>query len=271
MTDCYAVIGNPIEHSKSPEIHRRFAAATGEAMTYRRLWAPHEHFRAVAEAFCCGGGHGLNVTVPFKEEAYAFADRLSERAAAAGAVNTLRFDSDGQRFGDNTDGVGLLRDLQDNLGITIAGRRVLVLGAGGAARGVLPALLAADPAALFLANRTAARAEALAERFGTLHPCPLSAIPERGFELIVNTTAAGLQGENLELPDDVLAPGGTAYDLVYADTETPFIRWARTHGATTTSDGLGMLVEQAAEAFFVWRGVRPPTAPVIAALRRGEA
>lgn len=267
MTDCYAVIGNPIEHSKSPQIHARFAAEVGAAMRYERLWAPEAHFEAVAEAFFTGGGCGLNVTVPFKGAAYAFADTLSERARAAGAVNTLRAERDGSRCGDNTDGIGLLRDLRDNHGIPLAGRRLLLLGAGGAARGVLPALLAETPAEVVIANRTVERAEALAEDYAEARACSFEALAGKRFEVIINTTAAGLQGTMPPLPEELLTPNAAAYDLVYAEQDTPFMTWARASGAVQVCDGLGMLVEQAAESFYLWRGVYPSTAPVIADLR----
>lgn len=267
MRDHYAVVGNPIEHSKSPRIHAMFAEQSGEKVVYGRLWAPREGFEAVAEAFFCGGGHGLNVTVPFKEDAWRYASELSARAQAAEAVNTLGRTEDGRIWGDNTDGVGLLRDLRDNLQIGIAAQRLLILGAGGAARGVLAELLAEQPAEVVLANRTPQRAEQVAQRFAGIRPCGLDNIPGRGFDLIINTTAAGLQGQMPELPEDLLRPQGSCYDLVYADTDTPFMRWAREHSAAKVADGLGMLVEQAAEAFYLWREVKPTTAAVIAALR----
>ncbi len=270
MTDRYAVIGNPIEHSKSPQIHARFAAEVQADMRYARLWAPEAHFDAVAAAFLAGGGHGMNVTVPFKEAAYALADACSERARAAGAVNTLRAEPDGSRYGDNTDGIGLLRDLGRNHGITVAGRRLLLLGAGGAARGVLHSLLAEGPAQLVVANRTVARAETLAEGQAATRACGLEDLAGERFEVVINTTAAGLQGEMPPLPEGVIEAGGAAYDLVYAEQETPFMAWARSQGAAHACDGLGMLVEQAAESFYLWRGVYPSTQPVIDALRRGD-
>ncbi|ABM61830.1 shikimate dehydrogenase [Halorhodospira halophila] len=269
MSDHYAVVGNPIAHSKSPQIHTRFAAEVGADLHYHRLWAPEDHFAPVAEAFFAGGGHGLNVTVPFKGAAYTFADTLSDRARAAGAVNTLRAEPDGRHFGDNTDGIGLLRDLQTNHGIDLAGRRLLLLGAGGAARGVLHDLLGEDPRTVVIANRTVDRAEALAGNDHRIRACGFDVLAGERFEVVINTTAAGLQGEMPPLPDDLLAPGATAYDLVYADEDTPFMAWARARGAVTVCDGLGMLVEQAAESFYQWRGTYPQTAPVIEALRIG--
>ncbi len=270
MTERYAVIGNPISHSKSPQIHGRFAAQTGADLSYVRLWAPEDGFEAVAGAFFAGGGHGLNVTVPFKGQAHAFADTLTDRARTAGAVNTLRAEPDGSRLGDNTDGVGLIRDLLDNLRVPLSGARILVLGAGGAARGILPAVLEQEPAELIIANRTRSRAEALADDLPPTRAMGLDELGAEGVDLALNTTAAGLHDEMPALPAGLLASGAAAYDLVYADHDTPFMAWAREHGAGRVSDGLGMLVEQAAESFYLWRGRRPDTAPVIEALRRGE-
>ncbi|MBK1725797.1 shikimate dehydrogenase [Halorhodospira neutriphila] len=266
----YAVIGNPVGHSRSPRIHALFAEQTGEPIAYTRLEAPEAGFAAVAEAFFAGGGSGLNVTVPFKEAACAWADTLSKRARAAAAVNTLRAEADGRRHGDNTDGAGLLRDLRDNLGVAVAGRRLLVIGAGGAARGILPTLLDEAPGEVLIANRTAERAERLAAERPGVRACGLEALAgQGGFDVLLNTTAAGLQGQMPALPGELLASGAAAYDLVYADADTPFMAWARRHGAALVADGLGMLVEQAAESFAVWRGVHPRTAPVIEALRGG--
>lgn len=261
------MIGNPIGHSKSPRIHALFAEQTGEAVHYGRLWAPREEFRAVAEAFFCGGGGGLNITVPFKEDAWQFASKLSERARVAGAVNTLSCEKEGLLWGDNTDGIGLLRDLRDNLKVEVCQRRVLILGAGGAARGIMAELLAEKPVEMVLANRTPQRADEVAGRFAGVQPCGLDNIQGRHFDVVINTTAAGLQGEMPDLPKDLLQPGGCCYDLVYADTDTPFMSWARNHAAGKVADGLGMLIEQAAESFYIWRGIRPATAPVIEVLR----
>ncbi len=264
MTDRYAVFGHPIAHSKSPLIHAAFARQTGQDMTYEAILAPQNGFANSVAAFAASGGHGANVTVPFKEEAHALADRLTARAQRAGAVNTLTFEPGGS-LGDNTDGAGLVTDLQDNLGVRIADARVLLLGAGGAARGVLGPLLDCAPAALLIANRTPARAETLAGLFGDgVRGCSFDCIEGR-FDLVVNATAASLAGELPPLPHALFAPGALAYDMMYG-RDTPFLAFARARGAAT-ADGLGMLVEQAAEAFFVWRGVRPETAPVIAALR----
>lgn len=271
MTDRYAVFGNPVAHSLSPRIHTRFAEQTGEAIEYTTREVPRDGFAEAVEAFQEAGGRGINITVPFKEEAWQVADSHGPRAEACGAVNTLIFRSDGGRHGDNTDGEGLIRDLRDNQGITLRGRRLLVLGAGGAVRGILQMLAAEEPATLVVANRTVTRAEAL------LHLCPaametaacsfeeLARIP--AFDVIINGTSAALANELPPLPDGLLAPGGCAYDLMYGAQPTPFMNWAADRDAGRVSDGLGMLVEQAAESFRLWRGVAPPTAPVIQELR----
>lgn len=270
-TDRYAVMGNPIAHSKSPRIHAMFAEQTGQDMVYEAILVERGRFPEAVAAFQAAGGRGLNVTVPFKEEAYAIADARSARAERAGAVNTLVLSPDGTRHGDNTDGVGLVRDLRDNLGLALAGMRVLLVGAGGAARGILGPLLEARPATVTLANRTVARAEHLAAAFadlGPVHACGFEALAGRTFDLILNATAASLAGEVPPLPPDVVRPDTVCYDLAYGERgETPFVAWARERGAALAVDGLGMLVEQAAESFHLWRGVRPDTRPVIAALR----
>ncbi len=270
MNDRYAVVGDPIEHSRSPEIHGRFAAQTGERLSYEALRVPAGTLAEAVAGFTAAGGRGLNVTVPLKEEAYRLAVTHSARARRAGAVNTLRLDGEGAPFGDNTDGVGLVRDLVANLGLELGGRSLLVLGAGGAVRGILAPLLEQRPARLVVANRTAAKAAALADAFGDLGPVHgggLDALAGQRFDVVINGTAASLGGAALALPDDLDVRGGFAYDLVYAREPTPFMRWAEARHAADTADGLGMLVEQAAESFLVWRGVRPETAPVIAALR----
>jgi shikimate dehydrogenase len=262
-------MGNPIAHSQSPRIHALFAAQTGQHLEYRAILVEPGGFAAAARAFRDAGGKGLNVTVPFKQDAWVFADVLSARAERAGAVNTLSFEPTGAR-GDNTDGPGLVRDLQVNHGCALAGRRILLLGAGGAARGVLQPLLVERPAQLVIANRTAGKAAELALRFGDLGPvfgCGLADLAGRSFDLIVNATAAGLNGAVPALPAGVLAADGWCYDLMYGREPTAFVRWGRERGAVQALDGLGMLVEQAAEAFQRWRGVWPDTKPVIAALR----
>jgi len=277
MNERYAVIGNPVAHSRSPEIHAAFARATGQPIEYGRLLAPLDGFSGTVQRFRNEGGRGANVTVPFKEEAWRLAEQtgtLSARARAAQAVNTLRFDSSGL-FGDNTDGAGLVADLQLNLATPLTGRRILLIGAGGAARGVLHPLLAQHPARLVLANRTLERAR---ELVATVAPADVdvvraSALDDlRGgqFDVIVNATSASLAGESLRLPPGLFAPGALAYDMMYSSADTAFMAWARDHGAGRIHDGLGMLVEQAAESFFLWRGVRPDTAPVLAMLRNAR-
>lgn len=267
--DRYAVMGNPVAHSRSPEIHARFAEETRQAMTYDRILVPLDGFAEAVAAFAAAGGRGLNVTVPFKEQAWAVADRRTERAQRAGAVNTLVLEWD-RRLGDNTDGVGLVRDLRDNLGVPLRGRRILFLGAGGAVRGVLPSVLAEGPARVLIANRTGARAEKLARELADLGPLRgggLDALGSERFDIVINAISAGLHGEMPDLPDHLLAGDAVCYDMVYADEPTVFMRWGGEHGASRVSDGLGMLVEQAAESFQLWRGVRPGTRAVIDALR----
>ncbi len=265
--DRYLVIGNPIAHSRSPEIHARFAAATGEAMEYGRMLVAPGDFPRAAREFFDGGGAGANVTLPFKEDAFAFAKRLTARASEAGAVNTLAATPSGI-LGDNTDGAGLVRDLVANLGLRLEGHRVLLLGAGGAARGVVAPLLALRPAALVIANRTAARAEALAALFRDRGPVTGAGLEEAGtgHDLVVNATSSSTRGEPLAVPPGLFAPGATAYDMAYGEAARAWLAEAARAGART-SDGLGMLVEQAAESFELWRGRRPDTAGVIAALR----
>ena len=272
MTDRYAVIGHPVAHSKSPQIHAVFAGLTLQDMTYEAILAPLDGFADAVRAFIATGGRGMNVTVPFKLEAYALAVTRSPRAEAAKAVNTLAFSPAGIH-GDNTDGLGLVADLRRNRGLELAGRRILLLGVGGAARGVLLPLLEEKPAALTLANRTAAKALALGEEFAPLAgSCAFAAsgfaeLAGRQFDLVINATAASLADEALALPTGLYAPDSLAYDMVYG-RETPFLAAARAQGAARMADGLGMLVEQAAESFFLWRGVRPETATVLAQLRK---
>jgi len=265
MTDRYCVFGNPVAHSKSPRIHGLFARQTGQDLTYAAILAPLDSFAAAVRDFAANGGRGANVTVPFKEEAFRLASELTPRAQAAGAVNTLSFEN-GTIRGDNTDGAGLVRDIVNNLGATLAGRRILIVGAGGAARGVILPLLERQPTAIFIANRTAEKAEQLAATF-KVEGGGFAALAGRTFDLVINATSAGLNDAALPLPTLAFAPGCLAYEMLYG-RETPFMAQARAAGATV-ADGLGMLVEQAAEAFFVWRGVRPDTAPVLAALRQG--
>ncbi len=270
MTDRYAVIGNPIEHSKSPLIHQAFAEQTGEQLEYGRILAEPGHFDQAVQEFLANNGKGLNVTVPFKEDAWRLAHERSDRAETAGAVNTLILLPNGQLRGDNTDGVGLVNDLVSNHDCTLSGAEILILGAGGATRGVLRPLLDAKPKQLTIANRTASKASALAAECATLGAvsgCGLDQLAGRKFDLIINGTAAGLAGTVPDIPDSILRSGGWTYDMMYGDIPTAFVRWGQSHGAAKTLDGLGMLVEQAAESFYLWRGVRPDTAAVITLLR----
>jgi shikimate dehydrogenase len=270
MTDRYAVIGNPIEHSKSPRIHQLFAAQTGQDILYERLLGDLEDFSGDVRDFFRAGGKGLNITVPFKEQACQLADRASPRAEAAGAVNTLILEQDGRLLGDNTDGVGLITDLGCNHRFHFAGANLLLVGAGGAARGVARPLLQQGVARLVIANRTAQRAIDLADSLGDpsrVQGVGLDGIPELAFDLIVNATAASISGSLPQLPPDRLASGGWVYDMMYGGQPTAFVRWGMEQQAARSLDGLGMLVEQAAESFFLWRGVRPDTEPVITELR----
>ena len=264
MNDRYVVIGNPVGHSLSPRIHAQFAAQCRQAIDYTTLLAPLDGFVATVRQFAAAGGRGANVTVPFKEEAFRLADTLTARARAARAVNTLSF-ANGGIAGDNTDGAGLVRDLTINLGCAVAGKRVLILGAGGAARGVALPLLDQSPATMIIANRDVAKAERLAGDFPAVQASSYSDLAGSSFDLIINATSAGLTGGELPLPAGIFAAGSLAYEMLYG-RETPFMVQAR-RAAAKVADGLGMLVEQAAEAFFVWRGMRPETAPVLAALR----
>jgi shikimate dehydrogenase len=273
-TDTYAVMGNPVAHSKSPRIHALFARQTGQDMVYGAILVPQDGLAAAFEVFQAEGGKGLNITLPFKEEAWNLMDARTPRAEHARAVNTVSFREDGHRLGDNTDGVGLVRDLKNNLGLVLRGKRLLLMGAGGAARGVLGALLAEGPEILMLVNRTPAKATALTQGFGDLGPvsgCGYPDLAGRHFDLIINGTSASLSGEVPPLPDDVLVPGGACYDMMYGSTPTVFVGWGWNHGAALSADGLGMLVEQAAESFFLWRGVRPNTTPVLRALREADS
>lgn len=267
MTDKYAVIGNPIEHSRSPEIHARFAAQTHQQMQYDRLLAPLDGFLAAVQQFMRSGGKGLNVTVPFKLEAYANATRLTPRAKAAGAVNTLKFDN-GEMLGDNTDGVGLVTDIVHNAAVAVAGKSVLLLGAGGAARGVLLPLLDEQPARVVVANRTPSKAVELVRRFDNnprLEAGNFGDLDD-AFDIVINATAASLSSEVPPVSPRVFGKHTLAYDMMYGSEPTAFMRFAAQHGAITR-DGLGMLVEQAAESFTLWRGVRPSTKDVFAELR----
>jgi shikimate dehydrogenase len=271
----YAVIGNPVAHSRSPQIHTMFAQQTGLPLQYEPLLAPLDRFAATAAAFFQAGGQGLNVTVPFKEEAYALAaTNLSQRARLAAAVNTL-WQRNGLWYGCNTDGVGLVADLQ-RLGAVLAGAHVLLVGAGGAARGVLQPLAAAGCAHIHIVNRTPARAQALAQRWTVVNstwPTRVTAgaldqaLQSNGWNIVINATSTGLTDTAPALPDAIYAPDALAYDMMYGAQPTAFMRHAALAGAAVTADGLGMLVAQAAESFFIWHGARPDPWPVLAALR----
>ncbi|WP_430447485.1 MAG: shikimate dehydrogenase [Pseudomonas piscis] len=268
--DQYVVFGNPIGHSKSPLIHRLFAEQTGQQLEYATLLAPLDDFAGTARRFFAHG-RGANVTVPFKEEAYRLCDSLTRRAQRAGAVNTLCKQADGSLLGDNTDGAGLVRDLTVNSGVGLKGKRILLLGAGGAVRGALEPLLAEQPASVVIANRTVEKAEQLAAAFADLGPVSASGYDwlEESVDLIINATSASLSGELPAISGSLVEPGRTVcYDMMYGKEPTTFCRWASAQGAAQVLDGLGMLAEQAAEAFFLWRGVRPDSAPVLGELRR---
>ena len=270
--DLYAVVGHPISHSKSPRIHSLFASQTGEAVEYTAIQAPLHDFAGTAREFFDRGGKGLNVTVPFKEQAWQLADRRTDRAEKAGAANTLYRDEQGRLTADNTDGVGLVRDLTVNHGVRLEGARILVLGAGGAVRGVLGPILAQQPAALTIANRTLAKAETLAQLFapvavGTAVTAAGFEQPDQPYDVIINGTSASLQGDLPPLSANVIGTDTVVYDMMYSLQTTPFNQWALDLGARRVFDGLGMLVEQAAESFRIWRGARPKTEPVIEVLR----
>ncbi|MFO8004460.1 shikimate dehydrogenase [Thioalkalivibrio sp.] len=271
--DRYAVVGNPIGHSLSPRIHALFAEQTGQHLVYEARLGRPEHFAEDVREWFREGLRGLNVTVPFKEEAFRLVDQHSRRAGRAGAVNTIWIEADGLLTGDNTDGAGFLRDLTQRLGFDPGGRAILILGAGGATRGLLEPLLGAAPARLVIANRTPEKARGLQQDFADLargarlEASGLEDMPAGPYDLVINATAAGLGSGGLALPPALLGASGIAYDLVYGPAARRFLEWAGAQGAATVTDGLGMLVEQAAEAFAIWRGVRPETAPVLAAIR----
>jgi shikimate dehydrogenase len=268
MTDFYAVIGNPIAHSKSPIIHHAFAELTRQDIQYERVLAPLDDFAGTVHALIAQGFKGANVTVPFKLEAFGMANQLTERAQDAGAVNTLIFTPQGI-VGDNTDGVGLVRDITENIGVSIKGKRVLLIGAGGASEGVLHPLLAAQPALLIITNRTLDKAINMVKRveargemlYVSVDAYAFDDLAGQQFDIVINATSAGLTDSQLPLPASIFAPGALAYDMMYGRV-TPFMVFSHQHGASVV-DGLGMLIEQAAEAFCLWRGVRPETAPVI--------
>ena len=270
VTDQYGVVGHPVAHSWSPFIHGLFGRETGQAMSYRLYDFTPDEFHERVREFFRQGGRGLNITLPHKIAAVDVADDLTARAAHAGAVNTFAVRNDGSILGDNTDGTGLVRDLCDNQGIVITHRRILMIGAGGAARGVLAPLLALSPAEITIANRTAERAESLArsfEKLGKTHGVGFRYITGGAYDLIINATSASLSGDIPAIPPAVVGPDTVCYDMAYGKSDTPFVRWATKLGCSRSLQGWGMLVEQAAESFRIWRGVRPATAPVLEALK----
>jgi len=269
MTDRYGVIGHPIAHSRSPVIHQQFAKQTKQELTYEAFDIAPEELAQELNALIESGVKGLNVTVPHKHAVAKLVGELTERARLAGAVNTITINRDGGMQGDNTDGVGLIRDLTENLGIELANKRLLILGAGGATRGIVPALLAAKPAKLRIANRTVEKAKELAVQFsdlGKISACRFEELGGQQFDLIINATSAGLSGDVPPFPESIIDAAVACYDLSYSMTDTPFCAWAREQGAVEVHQGWGMLVEQAAESFLIWRGVRPDTVPVRALL-----
>jgi len=270
--DHYTVIGHPIAHSQSPRIHALFAEQTGQNLSYDATDIPPAELTRGFKAFFANGGKGMNVTVPHKEHIAGLVDKLSARARLAGAVNTVAILNSGELLGDNTDGEGLVTDLVDNLSADLAESRILILGAGGATRGIVPALLRANPQLIMISNRTAAKARELAQHFdtdGSVFGCGYDELPIKAYDIIIHATSAGLKGELPAFPDAVIGAYSFCYDLSYGATDTPFVAKAKSLGCETSYDGLGMLVEQAAAAFQLWRGVKPATAPVIAALRKG--
>lgn len=270
MTRAYAVFGNPIAQSKSPQIHSMFAEQAGLDISYIAQEVELEGFAEAAGKFFAAGGDGLNITSPFKQDAYNFANQLTARARRAGAVNTLALKGPGEILGDTTDGVGLTRDILTNLGWQIEGKRLLILGAGGAVRGVLEALMQESPKQLIIANRTTSKAQSLARGFadlGSIEGIAISDLDGRTFDIVINGTSASLSGNALDLPDAMLSEGGCCYDMTYAARPTPFLLWAQAW-CPVWVDGLGMLVEQAAESFYLWTDHRPDTQPVIKAIRK---
>lgn len=267
--DYYAVIGNPIAHSKSPQIHTMFAEQHHQSLEYVARLAEIDAFRESIDDFRANGGKGVNVTVPFKLEAWALADERNEAATRAEAANTLSFTEDGRILAANTDGIGMVSDLVHNNGIGLKNKRILILGAGGAVQGVLQPVLAEHPATVFIANRTASKAQTLAEKFSDLGDIQGGGFDDidHPFDLIINGTAASLEGIVPPIPDTCLAKNGSCYDMMYSSQDTAFVAWAKQHHANHALDGLGMLIEQAAESFRIWRGIQPKTAAVFKALR----
>lgn len=270
VTERYAVFGHPVGHSKSPSIHRHFAQQFDFEINYQAIDVEPGKFAEVVQEFRDHGGKGCNVTVPYKQEAWSLATERSGRAELAGAVNTLKFEPDNRILGDNTDGIGLLRDITINLDQRLFSKRILVVGAGGAVRGILGPLLEQAPKSLVLANRTVARAEELASIFATIGPvmpCGFDALTGQQFDVVINGTSASLGGELPPLPEKLFTQDSLAYDLMYADRPTLYMEWAATQGAKRVTDGLGMLVEQAAESFAIWFARHPDTGPVIKMIR----
>lgn len=271
VIDQYAVIGNPVEHSLSPQIHASFARQTGHTLHYDRMLVEPHRFELSLKNFFAAGGKGLNITVPFKQQAFELADSCSAQATLAGAVNTLLMDASGTLYGHNTDGLGLVRDLVQNLGHSLRHASILVLGAGGATRGILQPLLEQRPSSLLIANRTTSKAEELAAIFSALGPvqaCGLQDVPEQSFDWVINASASSLQDQLPAVTTAIFGAQTKSYDLMYSAKPTAFCQWAKDQGAELAVDGLGMLVEQAAEAFLLWRKVRPNTASVIEELRQ---
>ena len=273
MTNRYAVIGNPISHSKSPQIHMAFARQTDQDMQYEALLAPLDGFQSAVNAFRLQGGSGLNVTVPFKQEAYQLATDLTERARIAGAVNTFKFEND-RILGDNTDGAGLVKDITVNLKTPITNKSILLMGAGGAARGVILPLLEQQPAELVIANRTPHKAQILQQQFaafGRITARAYLALSGESFDIIINATSASLNDALPELPPGIFTHDTLAYDMMYSIEPTRFLNYAAQQGAQQLADGIGMLVEQEAESFYLWRGIRPETQDIIANLKQSDA
>ncbi len=261
--DRYAVLGNPIAHSKSPDIHLLFADQTGEVIQYEKILAEKDSITKTLNNFFANGGKGLNITVPFKTDAYSFVDGYSNYAQHAGAVNTIVVRDDGTFYGANTDGIGLLRDLKKRLRLQLENKKILIVGAGGATQGIVEPLLQEQPAELMIANRTLQKAEDIVKRFNNytvLQSCALNVIPTKTYDVVLHATSAGLQQASLDLPDAIIDANTCCYDLLYSDTDTAFMQWCKSHGTKNVYDGFGMLLEQAAEAFYLWRKQRPDTA-----------
>ncbi|MCH8263605.1 MAG: shikimate dehydrogenase [Proteobacteria bacterium] len=270
--DNYCVMGNPVAHSKSPQIHAAFAEQTRQKIFYQAILVDEGKFKDSIKEFQRQGGKGLNITVPFKPDAWEASDQMSRRAERAVAVNTISFNDEGKIAGDNTDGIGLIRDLTINHKLSIKDKNILILGAGGAARGILDPLFDEQADRVVIANRTVNRAEKLVDIFsdrGDISTCGFDELVSSNFDIVINATSASLQGDVPPLPEGLVNKNTCCYDMMYSAADTPFVAWAKAHGAGIALDGLGMLVEQAAESFFIWRGVRPETGLVIDLVRRG--